>query len=253
MEYWQQLLTVCTLVFFAGFVDSVAGGGGIISLPAYYVAGLPPHMALGSNKFSSVFGTSVSSARFLKNRKVDVKAALTAAVCALAGAALGARLALYASDVYFQYILMVSLPVLAVFIIKNKKISDERTKELPRVRVLALSAAAGAVIGCYDGFFGPGAGTFLIIAFNAVIGYDVLTASGNAKIVNFASNLASVITFALSGNIMFTLAGPAAAASILGNFIGSRLAIKNGARLIRPAFVFVLALLLIKIAVDVFA
>lgn len=253
MAYWQQLLIVCSLVFFAGFMDSIAGGGGIISLPAYLAAGIPPHMALGSNKFSSVIGLTVSSSRFLKSRKVHVKAALIAAVGALGGSAIGARLALFLDERYLQYILIGSLPLLAVFILRNKRVGDQTVpKDHSGTKTLVLSGLAGLIIGCYDGFFGPGAGTFLIIVFNAVIGFDLLTSSGNAKIVNFASNLAAVITFLSTGNVMFSLSIPAAAFSITGNYLGTKLALKNGAKLIKPMFIVVLSLLLIKIIYDVF-
>jgi len=256
LAYWQQLLTICSLVFFAGFVDSIAGGGGIISLPAYLIAGLPPTAALGTNKFSSTIGLSVASWRFLKRGKAHLRAAVTAAVTALIGSAAGAELIMLLDrfdERYFSYILIASLPLLAVFILFNKRIgNDAPNRDLRGARMYVLSALAGLVIGAYDGFFGPGAGTFLIIVFNAVVGLDVLTASGTAKIVNFASNISALITFAISGSVIVALAAPAAVFSIAGNILGTRLAFKNGARIIRPAFIAVLTMLLVKIVYDTF-
>jgi uncharacterized membrane protein YfcA len=254
MAFWQQQLIVCSLVFFAGLVDAVAGGGGIISLPAYLAVGLPFSVARGCNKFSSVIGLTLTSARFIKRRKVNYHAAASAGIAALIGSSAGAWLSIALDNYdtrYFQYIMIASLPVLAFFILKNKGSGEElERKDLPLPRLILLSGAAGLLIGCYDGFYGPGAGTFLIIVFNTVIGLDVLTASGTAKLVNFASNLAAVITFFRDGDIMFSLAVPAAAFSLLGALVGTRLAFKNGAKLIRPAFVVVLGLLLIKIVYD---
>jgi hypothetical protein len=256
LEYWQQLIIICSLVFFAGFVDSIAGGGGIIALPAYLIAGLTPTIARGSTKFSSTIGTAVASWRFCRRGHVNVRAAVAASAGALAGSAIGAQLSILLDrfdERYFYYILIVSLPLLAVFILFNKRIgTDKPDFTLEKGKASIYSALAGLLIGAYDGFFGPGAGTFLIIVFNAVIGLEVLAASGTAKVVNLASNVAAVIVFLRDGSVFISLAIPAAAFSSLGNVLGSRLAFKNGARVIRPAFLVVLALLLTKIIYDSF-
>ena len=254
MEYLNKLYIICPLVFFAGFVDSIAGGGGIVSLPAYVAAGLPYHMALGTNKFASTLGTSVATARFIKSGKVHYKAAAVSVPAALFGSWLGARLALMVSEIYLQYTLVAMLPVLAVFLTKSKNFQNEAfRKEISGSAVLILSAAAGLVVGAYDGFFGPGAGTFLILIFNAVIGFDILTSSGNAKIVNLSSNAAALVTFLISGNVVVLVGVSAAAFGIAGNFVGSGLALKKGIKFIRPVLVFVLSLLMVKIIYDLIA
>ncbi len=253
MDIIHKLLIICPLVFFGGFLDSIAGGGGIITLPAYYVAGISPHFALGTNKFASTFGTTISAWRFIKNKRVELKSAAVAAVAALIGSSLGASLALVISENFLRVFLIVALPFLCIFIIKNKKMNNESTdKKHSKNKVMVLCAISGFIIGGYDGFFGPGTGTFLIIVFNTVIGFDLLTASGNAKIVNLASNAASLITFLINGNIVFMIGIPAAVFSIMGHYVGSHLAITKGAKIIRPAFVFVLILLLGKITYDLF-
>ncbi len=252
MELYKQLMIICPLAFFASLVDSIAGGGGIISLPAYYVAGISPQMALGTNKFASTCGTSFSVMRFIKNGKFHLESVAVSAFAALFGSALGARLALSLSDKILKYILIVLLPIIAVFMITNKNFrNDSFEKQLPKNRILIYSAIAGFVIGGYDGFFGPGAGTFLILVFNTVIGFDILTSSGNAKIINLSSNVAAFVTFLLSGNVVFLLGVPAAISSIIGNYVGSGLALKNGMKIIRPVFIVVLVLLLIKILFDI--
>jgi len=251
-EYMNQLLIICPLVFFAGFVDSIAGGGGIISLPAYVAAGLPYHMALGTNKFASSLGTSVATARFIKNGKVHFKAAAVSVPAALFGSWIGARLALKISEVYLQYTLIITLPFLAVFLLRSGKFKNEELKKnITGAAVLALSAAAGFVVGMYDGFFGPGTGTFLILIYNAVIGFDILTSSGNAKVINLSSNVAALATFLASGNVVVPIGACAAVFGIAGNYVGSGLAIKKGIKLIRPVFILVLAILTLKILYDV--
>ena len=247
----QQLLLICPLVFFAGLVDSIAGGGGIISLPAYIFAGVPYHLALGTNKFASTMGTTVATARFVKKGKLHLASAGCAIAAALVGSPLGALLALRIDEAVLRYVLIVMLPVLAVFILTNKSFrTDEQRTARGLLAACLLSALAGFVVGAYDGFFGPGTGTFLILIFNAIIGFDILTASGNAKAVNLASNIAALITFLLSDSVVFALAVPAAVFGIAGNYVGAGLALKNGMKIIRPAFIAVLALLLGKLVFD---
>jgi uncharacterized protein len=252
-EIGMQLLIICPLIFFAGFVDSIAGGGGIISVPAYIVAGLPPTMALGTNKFSSTFGSITAALKFIKNKKYDIKSASIAATFAIIGASIGSSLAVkYASEL-LSYLLIIILPILTIFMIFSKNVGDGISSEqITNKRIIVLSTVIGLSLGMYDGFFGPGTGTFLILAFNMLIGFDLLTSSGNAKIVNLSSNIGSIIVFAIHRDIIFSLAIPAALASIMGSYIGSSLAIKNGSKLIRPIFVFVILLLLSKISYDLF-
>lgn len=246
-------LIVCPLIFLAGLMDAVVGGGGLISLPAYLAAGLPPHMATATNKCSSVFGAVVSAVRFFRGGKVH-RAALLAAGLALPGSWLGALLNLSLSERYLHYVLVAALPVTAVFLLAKRDFGTEsRVDQLSPGRLAALCGVIGFVLGLYDGFFGPGAGTFLILAFTALTGFDLVTASGNAKIVNLCSNLAAFVTFATSGQILWTVGLPAALFSILGHFTGSTLALAKGVKVIRPMFFVVLLLLLIRIVSDLLA
>lgn len=248
---YMQLLIVCPLVFLAGFTDSIAGGGGILSLPAYVFAGLPLHMAYGTNKFAMSLGTAVSAVKFYRAGHVRLVPALFAAGGALLGANLGARLALLLDEKYLGYCLMALLPVVAVFLMTNRRFGEAAAqKTLLREKEYALSAAVGLTVGAYDGFFGPGAGTFYTLLFVSLLGYDLLGASGNAKVVNLASNIGALIAFIMGGKVLYFVGVPAAVCAILGNYLGSRLAIKNGARFIRPVMAAVIALLLIKIVAD---
>lgn len=247
----QMFWIVCPLVFLAGLVDAVAGGGGLIALPAYLVAGLPPHLASATNKCSSVFGTTVSTLRFLKEGRFHRRAALISAVTALIGSALGARLNLLLSEKALHYVLIVLLPIIAVFLLLHRDFGlESKVEMLSAGKLMALSGVIGLALGAYDGFFGPGAGTFMILGFTALCGFDLVTASGNAKVVNLCSNIAAFVTFATAGKILWTLGLPAAVCSIAGHAVGSSLALKKGAKVIRPMFFVVLILLLLRIVWD---
>ena len=167
INYGQQLLIILPLVFFAGFINAIGGGGGLISLPALYVAGLPPRMAQATNKFAMSFGTAIAAARFIKSGKVDFFAAAFGTVAALAGSALGAYLTHVVDENILRVMLVAVLPFVAVFVLASKNMGqDTPRKDLSKRKAAALCVLIGFCLGAYDGFFGPGTGTFLIILFN---------------------------------------------------------------------------------------
>lgn len=244
---------VCPLVFLAGLIDAVAGGGGLISLPAYLLAGLPPHAASATNKCGNFFGTLMATSRFVRRKQYHLPSAGAAAAMALVGAWLGARLNMILPERYLYYIMLAIVPVMAVFILRKRDFGAQSKLDRFSPRALvAVSAGVGLALGLYDGFFGPGAGTFLMLAFTGLCGFDLLTASGNTKIVNSASNLASLVTFALAGQVVWAVGIPAALCNIAGAYLGAGLALKGGAKVIRPMFLVVLALLVIRLACDLF-
>ena len=238
------------LIFFAGFVDAAAGGGGLISLPAYLFAGLPVHMAYGTNKMVSSFGTGIAVRQFAKNGHIRLRPALIAGAGAIVGGLLGAQLVLLLSAGVVQMLMMACLPAAAVFMLTQKRLgSDENhfiapQKELPRCAVI------GAAIGLYDGFFGPGAGTFMIIGFTTFLGYSMVTATANAKVVNLASNVGALISYMLGGKVLYAIVIPCVLCSSLGNYFGSKMAIRRGSRFIRPVMTGVIAGLFLKLLVD---
>jgi len=241
------MLLVCGLVFLAGLVDSIAGGGGLISLPAYFAAGLPPHMALATNKFSSTCGTATTILPYWRSGAMRLKASLIAAAGAVAGSMAGARLALACTPETITGIMLVLVPTaLGVFLLKDRlmrvhaHVVRERESTGPAL-------AIGLAVGTYDGFFGPGTGTFLTIAFTIVLGFSLLSAAAGARVANLASNAGSLAVFLLHGKVLFPLAFFAAAAGMAGNFIGARLAVRHGDRVIRPVIVAVMILLLAEV------
>jgi len=241
-------LIVLPFIFLAGFIDAIAGGGGLISLPAYWSAGLPPHLALGTNKFSSCFGTIFSTAHYFKARMIDVPVALMSAAFALIGSWLGASVAVMLSSRFMNYLLIILIPLVAGISMLNRKLGQENQSHLEALWYrLLLGSIAGLVIGFYDGFFGPGTGTFLILIYAYLLHYDFIVANGNTKVVNLASNVAALITFGVKGLVFLPLAIPGAICGITGNILGAKLVILKGNKLIRKVFLLALLLLLARV------
>ena len=253
-EIIKTLLIVCPLVFLAGFVDSVAGGGGLISLPAYLFCGIPAHMASGTNKVVNSIGTSVAAGKYIKSGKINLRYAIIAAVFALLGSAIGTEIATLLSDRVFKIIILCALPTAAIILTIKKDFGKDGSipsRSYTKRTEYILCALIGLFIGCYDGMVGPGTGTFMIMAFTAVMGMDLLTSSGCAKVGNLASNIASAIVWIINGHVYWALVIPAAACNVLGNYLGARYAIKGGSKRIRSMIFVVLALLFVKILFEI--
>jgi len=243
---------VLPVVFLAGLVDSISGGGGLLSLPAYWVAGLPPHYALGNNKFSSMFGTLFSTGRYFRHGLIDTRIAVLTAAFALVGSALGTRAVLWLNPYFLNWVLIAVIPVITVFTLLNRKLGKQNNAHLlPLAPRISIAVATGLVVGFWDGFFGPGTGVFLILIYTALMHYDYVTANANTKVVNLASNVAALAVFLLNGRVYLPLAVPAMVAGVAGNMVGSHLVLRRGARVIRPLFLGVLVLLFLKIVWDV--
>ena len=244
----KMFLIVCPLLFLAGFVDSIAGGGGLISLPAYLLAGLPTHLAIGTNKLSSACGTSLTTIRFIRNGLVRWKLALPGVAAAMLGSALGSRLSLMADERLIRGLLLAVLPVAAFLVLNRRLFPDrEQDEEVSAPRTLTVCVAAALLIGFYDGFYGPGTGTFLIVAFTVFARLSVGTANAQAKVINLTTNLTALAVFLRGGTVLAPLGLAAAACNMLGNYIGSGLAMSKGAKITRPIILAVLALLLVKL------
>ena len=242
-------LIICPLTFLAGLVDSIAGGGGLISLPAFLFAGLPMHSAIATNKLASTIGTTVSTTRYCKNGFYDKKLALPGIICALTGSVAGARLVLIVDDKYLRWMMIIILPIAAIAVFMDKTHEEKEPAFSLRKRI-AIVAAAGLVIGIYDGFYGPGTGTFLLLALTKLAKMDIRTASGNVKLINLSSNVAALFTFLFSGYVNITLGLAGALFCLMGHYMGSDLVMKNGSKIVKPIILFVLALLFVKIILE---
>jgi uncharacterized membrane protein YfcA len=240
-------LIVLPLVFLAGLIDSIAGGGGLIALPAYVLAGVPIHLAMGTNKLASSLGTLAASLTYFLHRQIWFKLAFFAALWSLAGSYVGARVALWMNPQLLQTFVILMLPFMAGIVLRKKTTTSEAPIErVPWGRVSVVSAA----IGFYDGFLGPGTGTLLILAFVGFVHVSYLQASANAKVLNLASGVAALVAFGVAGQVDLILGLWAGLASVLGNVSGSLLAIKFGRGLIKPLLIIVFSALMLSLVWD---
>ena len=244
---WTVLL-VCAGVFLASFMDAIAGGGGIISVPTYLMAfsGRPTYFALGTNKLSACIGTIFSTGRFIRRGYVDWSLFAPAAALSLLGSVCGTWLQLRTPDVVLKYLLVAVLPVVAVVTLRGRSWPDEAGAMDPRLRRAVVWASAG-LIGMYDGYYGPGTGTFLMLLFVRAARLDTRSAAGGAKVINLASNLGAAVTALSAGYVYLGVGLISSAASVAGHYLGAGLAIRGGGRLVRPAVAVVLLLLTVKV------
>ncbi len=231
----------------AGFVDAIAGGGGLIVLPALLAANLPTQLALGTNKGQSTFGAIESAVSFWRRGAIDRARAPAAFFCALLGALVGASLLLRMRPEPLRPLIIVLLVGAAVFVAVRPTTASNGIRKDARVYALA---AMTFVLGVYDGFFGPGVGTMLIVGFTLVYGDAITRASANAKVANLASNIAALAIYSYNDRVLWKVAIPMAAANALGAAIGARTALKRGDRFVRVILLLVVAALVIKLSLD---
>ena len=243
-------LIVCPLVFLGGFVDAVAGGGGLISLPAYMIAGLPVHNAIATNKLSSAMGTSVATAKLARAHYIPWKKALPCVIAALIGSNIGAHLALLVSDALFKRLMLVILPLTAVYLFRTRDL-DVKREELSVVKSAVIATAIALVIGMYDGFYGPGTGTFLILLLTALAHFRLGEANGIAKSINLATNVSSLAVYLLNGKVIPTLGLAAGICGIAGNYIGVTFFQQKGSKAVKPIMLTVLALFFVRILSEI--
>jgi len=246
-----HFLIVCPLVGLAGFVDSIAGGGGLISLPAYLISGLPTHTSIATNKLSSSMGTAVSTYKYARSGYIDWRLAVFCVVSALLGSSIGARIALLLSDRVFRILMLVILPLTAAYVMKKKDIfADDGRKALSFAQSAAFATVIAFTIGMYDGFYGPGTGTFLILLLTRFAHMEIHKANGITKVINLSSNIGSLVVYLTSGQVLLPLGLAAAAFSIAGNYFGSRCFTKKGAAIARPVILIVLLVFFARTALE---
>lgn len=245
-----EIALLAAVALVAGTVDAIAGGGGLLTVPALLWAGLPPHTAIATNKGQSVFGSFAALVRFTHGGLVDVPRARIAFPLAVVGSLAGAALLLAVPASALRPVIAVLLAFTALFVGFRRPPAPRFEDAPPRRGARALAAAIALVLGAYDGFFGPGTGTFLIVAFVALLGDGLARASASAKVVNFASNFAALVLFAWSGAVAWRIALPMAAAQLAGGWIGAHLAVRRGDTLVRRVVVTVALAAAVKLVWD---
>lgn len=247
MNFLTDLLIVCPLLFLAGLIDGISGGGGIISLPAYLLTGMPLGMAYGCNKMQSFLGTSASLFKYAKSGLVDLRPAAVACITAIVGSMLSTRI-MFALDEDTKRVIVAAamgfIVALTLFTSFRSLNTREMTKLALTPKTVTISLVCGLLLGLYDGFFGPGCGTVALMLFTVLFGYDMRVATGNGKVIIVVSNLIALISYIMKGSIIYTIAVPASISNILGSYIGAHLAVKNGKCLVRRVLYVVIAVLL---------
>jgi uncharacterized membrane protein YfcA len=241
----------------AGWVDAVSGGGGLVQLPALLVGlpGVPPATVLGTNKLSSIIGTSAAARTYRRAAVTDLATAVPMALAAFLGSGIGAFVATHLPGTFFRPLALVLLVVVGLWTLLRPDLGERQDLrwqggvDHDRHRVAAI--AMGAIIGLYDGVFGPGTGTFLVFGLVALLGYSFLNASAIAKIVNVSTNLAAILVFAATGHVLWGLGLAMGAANLLGAVVGARTAVRRGSGFVRVVFLVVVGVLLVKLGHDV--
>jgi uncharacterized protein len=248
------LIFLCIAAFFAGFIDAIVGGGGLIQTPMGLILlpNLPVATVIGSLKIPAFSGTSFAAFQYLKKVKMDWKLLAIMMGLAFPSAFLGSTLLTFVSNDFMKPLLLVLLSFLAIYTYAKKNFGQHQERNVSRRTQILNAVAISFVVGFYDGFIGPGTGSFLVVAFITLMGFDFLHASANAKMVNLATNFGSICLFVLKGKIIWAVAIPMAICNATGGFIGAKLAINKGNQFIRIFFLIVVIGTLIRFGYDVF-
>jgi uncharacterized membrane protein YfcA len=249
IELFSGRTFLCCLAFFsAGIVDSITGGGGLITIPAMLAVGIPVRFITGTNQCAAWIGSGVAAFKYMKSGNIHLRSALITLPFAMIGSYLGARLNLIVPVQYLRIFMLVMVPVIALFIFANKNLGEEdHVNEKSGTSIVLWSALIGFLLGGYQGFYGPGAGLFFMLAYAALLKLNLVRATGNTRFVIAVISVISVSTYAASGAVLWGLATAATVFNVAGSYLGAALAIKKGAGIIRPIMILVLALLLAKL------
>jgi uncharacterized membrane protein YfcA len=248
------IIALCIASFFAGFVDAIVGGGGLIQTPVALI--LMPNLAvstiIGSLKIPAFSGTSFAAFQYLKQVKMNWKLLISMAIVAFSSAFFGSLLLTQVSNDFMKPVLFFVLIALAIYTFIKKDFGQKTTTQLSSKRVILYAMILSVLIGFYDGFIGPGTGSFLVLGFVALLGFDFLNASANAKMVNLATNFGSICLFISKGKIIWSFALPMALCNALGGWLGAKLAIKKGNQFIRYFFLVIVIGTLLRFGYDIF-
>ncbi len=244
------LAVIVALVFLAGYVDAIAGGGGLISLPAYMIAGVPTHAAIATNKLSSSMGTAVATFHYAKSGMINLRLALPSIAFAFAGSAIGSNLLLLADDGFLRVFLLVLLPLTAIYVMRSKSFDAAGLESFSAKKTALLCMGIALCVGVYDGFYGPGTGTFLMLLLTGVAHLRLDSAAGVTKAINLTTNVAALVVFLVNGQVAILLGLVAGAFNMLGNYLGSHSFTKNGGAVAKPITITVLVIFFIKVIYD---
>lgn len=252
----MDVIWISGLAFLAGLVDAVVGGGGLIQLPALLVL-LPPALSgdvasvLGTNKAASIWGTGVAVWQYAPRVRIPWRSIVPAAVAAFFFALAGASVVSLLAGAWLEPLILVLLVLVTVYTLARPDLGRLHAPSFTAHHERIFGVLVGAVLGFYDGLFGPGMGSLLIFTFVGLFGFDFLSASASAKVINFATNVAAVLVFAATGHVFYGYALPMAAAQIAGSLVGTRIALAGGNRLVRVVFLVVVGLLIFRFAARV--
>lgn len=249
LAFWQYAV-IFPLMFLAGLVDAVAGGGGLISLPALLIAGIPVHNAIGTNKLGAGMGTALATYRYSRKGYVPWRMALLCAVAAVVGSSGGANLALLLPEQVFKVTMLVVLPLVGLYILLRKPL--QKTYEpYSSGKTLAISLAAALVIGAYDGFYGPGTGTFLLLLLTGLAHMKLTTANGVTKVINLTTNVTTLVVYLVNGKVWLLLGLLCGLFNAAGSYVGTRFFIRDGTKAARPLIMLVLGIFFVKVLLEV--
>ncbi|HQZ02560.1 MAG TPA: TSUP family transporter [Thauera sp.] len=254
MEVDFIFLALGLAALFAGFVDSIVGGGGLIQIPALFAAfpAMAPATLFGTNKLASIVGTASAAVQYSRRVRIPWLIAGPGAVAALIGSWFGAKAVVFLDPAVLRPLILLMLVLVAVYTFVRKDLGSVSNEPAHGARSVGIALGVGGVIGFYDGFFGPGTGSFLIFSFIRFLGMDFLRASVTSKILNVATNVAAIAYFAGNVHLMWSLAAVMAACNLSGSIIGSRMAMRHGTAFVRKMFLAVVSVLIVRLAYDTF-
>ena len=249
-----DILTLCFFAFIAGLIDSIVGGGGLIQTPALLInlPTMPIPDIMGTAKFSSLMGSSASAVQYAQRVRFRWRILLATIAAAFVGSFIGARMISFLNPNFVKPVIFGLLVVVFVYMLLKKDFGQTTKPELIGSKPIIYGLVFGFIVGFYDGFLGPGTGSFLILFFVAVVGFDFLTASAHAKMVNVATNIAAFIYFVAHGNVLWHYALPMAACNLTGSFIGAKAALLRGNRFVRWVFLGVIFMMILRYGRDIF-
>jgi len=250
----MEWILVSLASLLAGFVDAIVGGGGLILVPALFAtfASAPPATLLGTNKSASVWGTAMATWQYSRRVRLPWRAMLPAAVAAAAGAAMGAWLVTVIDPGFLRKLLPLILLAVLLYTLAKKELGRHHAPRFAGRAETAMACLIGTIVGFYDGFFGPGTGSFFVFAFVRLLGYDFLNASVSAKLLNLATNAAALVLFTAKGHVWWHFALPLAVANVAGSMLGTHMALRHGTGFVRAIFIAVVSLLILKTGYDAF-